>query len=215
MVSFFGYYPNAPRLDEADAPTQGEIMNTNTNPLTVSGIIEHRGRTFGVRLDGANLVFDAASWARDLAQQERVEAEDTEYTTEERASFEANANALDRWVESGCAGSIPFSVSPLLSLRSTLRHATVTRETLDTYLDLLLRVGEIVPVESVDDPAFAIRNNDGEGELWVTNHRYLRAAKSYPGDYVKVVETTSDDLKAIIATYRGPQFDPMLAALTA
>lgn len=155
---------------------------------TLSGLIEHRGRIIAARVPVALMVMDAQSFALTRIEQLRLEALDPDFTSDERVRQIKRADALDRWVKSGCCGPVTFDVDVTLYARSIFDPAVIMRNDLDTYLEAILNVSSVVSIESLAPPAFAIRNN-GEPELWLTDHPALRAPRLHPGPEIKVVET--------------------------
>ena len=181
-------------------------MNTTSNANTVSGIIEHRNGAFAVHIPiAALLTLDAMSYAIARVEANRREATNTDFTAEERSVRTARADALNRWIDSGCVGTVPFAVDVQLYARSGFGPAVVMAHNLDTYLDQVLGVSTIVPLDQMDAPQFALRANQGEPELWLTDARTLRNARNYAGADVRVVDVTVDDLKELIASQQTPR----------
>lgn len=179
-------------------------MNIPTNTNIIAGIVEHRNHIVGVYTPIALVTFDALSYAINRVESLRVEALDPDYTPAERDTIAARADFLDQWIDTGCTASVPLSVDFNLFNRGASVPAVAMNANLDDYLDLLLSASTIVPLESLDEPAFAILNN-GSPELWLTENRSLRNARRFPGPDVRLIETTNDNLKAIIASQQLPR----------
>ena len=180
-------------------------MNIASNTRTVSGLIEYRGLTIAAHIPVELLTLDTMSNAIAATEALRADARETDYTQEEREELNARADFLDRWIASGCQGQIPFAVNVFLFSRSGFEPAVVMNHNLDTYLDQVLAVSTIVPIEQMDAPQFALRANTNEvAELWLTDARTLRNAR-YAGPDVRVVDVSVSDLKALIASHQAPR----------
>ena len=144
---------------------------------------------------------DALSYALTRVEHSCVETLDPDYTVEERAERRRRASCIEVWVSNGCSGTVSLRDDLTLYARSAFSPIVVTRESLDGYLDSVLAACTIMPTAFLDAPQFLIRScsNSNRPELWLTNHRALRAPRLHPGPEINVVETSVAELKAAIA----------------
>ncbi|MGC4045047.1 MAG: hypothetical protein QM758_14750 [Armatimonas sp.] len=170
---------------------------SNTPSNTISGLIEYRGHILAAHVPVELLTLDAMSYGISRVEDWREEARDLDYTAAERRKFAARADYLDRWLDSGCKQRISFEIDMFLASRTSISPAVVMTHNLDDYLEGMLEVSATVSPREIAMPQFAIRNNQSEPELWLTDALPLRNARLFPGPHVRIVESNVDEIISI------------------
>ncbi len=185
-------------------------MNTTSNTNALLGIIEHKGRVFGASVPRHLLILDALAYATQRVEYCRTEAQDTDWTAKERKIYSDRADFLENWVANGGTEDVPLDVDMNLFLRTSHLPAVVNFENIDTYLDAILSVSEIISVWQVDEPQFALHNLESGVTLFLTDNIGLKNARRFAGPNTHVIETTSSQImEFVVIQAEMSEFDSM------